>query len=220
MVKRRKVKRVTPEERKAWEKAIEDDWKVGRNRKDVQQEAVYKWERKCLHLSNQCDWTMLECERFIAYVWHSYFGMRATLPKIDPGRGRMSAAANRWVMILPVWSRNRMTILHELGHALLDAAGRHEALHGPRWARMFVELLAEFGRLGRAELISSAREAGVKVARRDTPGMPRRRSCEKTIAECRTKHYHSFRSQDLDDWMRKGTPRLVHVKGKTYREQR
>lgn len=222
MPRKRKVKRVTQEERLADRRKSEADWKKSHDNAEDRERSklVYKWQAKALHFGNSCDWTLLECERFVSYVWHSYFGTRATPPKIDAGRGKVSASANRWVMHLPLWARNRNIILHELGHAMLDATveGRDEKFaHGPRFVRMQIELLVTFSTHDRDMLIRTAREYGIPVARRSR--VPRRRSCEETIAACRTKHYHSM-GEDLADWMKKGTPRIVHVKGRTYREYR
>lgn len=221
-VRKRRVKRVTQAERLADRRKTEADWKKSHDSTDDRKRStlVYKWQANALHFGNVCDWTMLECERFIAYVWHSYFGPRATLPVVKPGRGAVSARANRWEVVLPVWARNRNIILHELAHAILDATveGRDDKFaHGPRFMRLMIELLVAFSTHDRDTIVKSAREWGIPVARRDR--VPWRRSCSPTIAECRTRHYHSM-SEDLADWMRKGTPRLVHVKGRIYREHR
>lgn len=202
--KRRKVKRITPEERRERGRRIDADWKRHRNPADFQQELVYKWQHESLHMGNACDWTLIECERFIAYVWHSYFGTRATPPKLDAGRGKLSASANRWEITLPVWARNRNTILHELAHSLLDACGYTAALHGPQFVRMQIELFVAFSTFSRTPLMQSARAMGVKVGRRER--VPRRRSCEKTLQECLTKHYHSS-GNDYADWMRGSSSR-------------
>lgn len=230
---KRKVKKVTPEEREERRREFERDWKRAHEDADDRERSklVYKWQADALHFGNQCDWTLLECERFVAYVWHSYFGTRATPPTINPGRGAISASANRSEMTLPVWARNRNIVLHELAHAMLDAVTHPDARvmrgdtvigieklgHGPLFMRMEIELLIAFSTYDRTVITKSAREWGIPVARRNR--VPRRRSCEKTIAECRKKHYHSM-GEDLADWMKKGTPRLVHVRGSTYREHR
>ena len=230
---KRKVRKVTPGERAERDKAIERDWKKAHEDPDdaARSKLVYKWQQKVLHFGNQCDWTLLECERFISYVWHSYFGSRATVPNVNGGRGVISASANRSVITLPLWARNRNIILHEMAHAMLDAVtdpdsrvkrgdtiiGIEKFGHGPRFMRMQIELLIAFSTFDRDVLTKTAREWGIPVARRNR--VPRRRSCEKTIAECRQKHYHSM-GNDYADWMKKGTPRIVHVRGRTYREHR
>ena len=232
MAKRRRVKQVTQEERLADRRKAKRDWqKAHDDAADRERSAlVYKWQDKALHFGNACDWTLLECERFVAYVWHSYFGTRATPPRVDSGRGKISASANRWVITLPVWARNRNIILHEMGHAILDAVTDPDSRiqrgnrisvekysHGWKFVRLQIELLVAFSTHGRDNLIKSAREFGIPVAPRNY--VPRRRSCEETIAACKTKHYHSM-GEDLADWMKKGTPRIVHVRGTTYREYR
>lgn len=214
MPKKRRVKLVTQAERDIIHKRIDETGKH-RLKDDPQIERVYKWQSESLQFGNVCDWTLLECQRFISYVWHSYFGNRARPPKVDPGRGHLAASANRWVVHLPVWARNRNIILHELAHCLLDATNKPDKEgHGSRFVRLQIELLTSFSTHSRNFMMETARAAGVKVARRDA--VIKRRACESTISKCRTKHYHSM-GEDLDDWMKKGSPRIVHVKGKAYR---
>lgn len=159
---------------------------------DEQQRLVYKWESHWNIVSNQCDWTLDQCKRFVSHVWKAYFGSNAKPPQVASGRGQVLAGGGRSEITLPLWARNRSIILHELAHGILEQAYgscyNHEG-HGPEFVRMEIELFIEYSAYTRTTLLRTAREMGVKVAPKSS--VPKR--------------LRKGKSQKLDAWMRRGS---------------
>lgn len=146
---------------------------------DLQQERVYEWVYEYLHDSNQEDWSVRQCQRFVNFVWHSYFGSGAVPPHVHTGIGSQVASGGRVCLTLPYWARNRNVVIHELGHAVLqyikcrnlsDPAHpnfylrRYEG-HGPEFVRILIELHHEFNDLPLASMLLSAQKNHLRVAR-------------------------------------------------------
>lgn len=92
-------------------------------------------------------------------------GAKAQVEVLD-GRGRRRAGAiGRWAITMPVWSRSRLVILHELAH-VANPPGC--ASHGREFASMMLTLVARFiGRESYLALRAGYRKHGVRFVGRD-----------------------------------------------------
>lgn len=100
--------------------------------------------------------------------WRQRFGGHYRIDVRD-GRGRQAAGGWRrpngtGVVTLPRWARNRLTVLHELAHAVQP---RGSASHGPEFCRLYLDLVRrwmgpEFAR----RLRTGMRAERVRVAHR------------------------------------------------------
>jgi putative metallohydrolase (TIGR04338 family) len=116
------------------------------------------------------------CGRFVDRVvgtlwWHERFPERdvASVPRLRPGQGARQAFYREEddgpTITLPRRYRTKGVVLHELTHWALgiDSGLPH---HGRTFARVLLDLTAEFGGPDRAAVLTTAyREHGVHVAR-------------------------------------------------------
>ena len=134
-----------------------------RRPRDSQRSKVYAWE-----LANTENYTaptlsLTECRELVRRVWAAY-RPGAQPPEFADGRGVSRGGAwGSFQISLPKRSRTRPNVLHETAHTLL--ASQPYASHGPEWLRLQIELLARLAGFRRADLLRSARGAGLRVAR-------------------------------------------------------
>jgi hypothetical protein len=145
-------------------------WAVKNGRPhDAQRDRVYKFDSMVLGASNREDWSMTQCQEFVNYVWHCYFGNNSVPPYLYDGRGRACASANDEKMYVPRWARNRSIILHELSHAILSRWTRYDynfkmEAHGPEFVRMHAEIQGALGNWATVTFVKLAKAYGLRVA--------------------------------------------------------
>jgi len=142
--------------------------------RDSQRSAVYRWE---VRLVNQVDpdtrkallreLTLRECATLVHEVWESYRGPNAKPPVVGDGRGRRSACGSRRRIALPLYARNVQTVLHEVAHSLLDGDG---PWHGPKFARILVELFEDHAGLDPSFAVALGLEQRPRMVRFAHPG--------------------------------------------------
>jgi hypothetical protein len=78
------------------------------------------------------------------------------------------ASASRLSIYLPEQTPS-WCLLHEIAHAMTTAAEGHSDGHGPAFTGVYVKLLVRYLRLDEADLLSSLRQAGIRVAHDANP---------------------------------------------------
>jgi len=123
------------------------------------------------------------CELLVVRVWADYHPGR-TPPRVTPGHLARNATGSRHRINLPRWARQVPVVLHELTHSLLPDAA---IVHGPEFVRLYIELLVRYWTRHplcrqamqeagmsnlRQHLLTTARGAGLKIARLDKAVRP------------------------------------------------
>ena len=129
---------------------------AGRPR-DFQRSRLYGWEGVHVLPRDPTPLSLLACRELVATVFADRLGAGVPAPRVEDGRGRRHAAGSREVIKLPRWARTRPIVLHECAHGLA-ADG-----HGPDFARVYIDLLADFMAIDRSEMERTAGRAGLKV---------------------------------------------------------
>lgn len=133
--------------------------------RDFQRKRLYDWE------SEEFGWddtilTLDQCQQLTNTL------IRGIVCK--DGRGRRSPCAkyNKKEIALPKFSRKKWIVIHEVAHFV------KRDMHGPKFVRAYIEILArEYGR-SIDSLVSSAEEVGLKVAPQPAP--EKTKICSKT----------------------------------------
>ena len=163
-------------------------------RRDFQRSRVYKWERRehlTAHSSGEPEMTLEECEVLVAKHWRHYRSEFES-PHIKPGRGCRDAHGSFMELVLPKWARRRVTVPHELAHAIATT----RAQHGGAWVRVFFELLEVEGIRSFSDLATSARAAKIKIAPACAcPGPKRARQTDEEKREQRRKWGKAYRDR-------------------------
>ena len=116
--------------------------------RDQQRERLYRSERPLRSHSPEFT-TVKECQDYVNLVtrtswwkkWHQY----NTPIEVQDGRGRRSACASHGCEIsLPLWSRQKVVIFHELAHTIIQSIPEDYAAHGPEFAAVFINLVYRF----------------------------------------------------------------------------
>lgn len=133
---------------------------------DFQRARVYRWEAEHVFPKDTAPLGLDDCRALVeaAYRWAEPEASGRpgwAPPEVTDGRGRRHACGSREVIKLPRWSRTRPVVLHECAHGL--AADKH----GPRFVRVYVELLVAFAGQDRLTLVTSLRAAGIRIAPAD-----------------------------------------------------
>jgi len=138
--------------------------------RDFQRSRLYKWERSQSWWEGN-DWatpgsmSLPQCKALIKRATKRY---GAWMPSVRDGRGNRNASGSASVIKLPRWARSMPVVLHESGHAINSQRGTNGApygdKHGPVFLRLFIQLLATYMKLDEADLVRSAKAAGLKVA--------------------------------------------------------
>lgn len=79
-------------------------------------------------------------------------------------RHRIPAQGSADRLWLPQWARNPIVIIHEACHALFQQHGDFTEDHGPRFVRLFLELLSRHQGFDLPSLLGSVQAAGISVA--------------------------------------------------------
>lgn len=145
--------------------------------RDSQRSRVYAWERaqswwqtaspgaRYAEVSSSAvrPLTLPECEKLILRALRKA-GCR--MVDLGDGRGRRTAGGYSHRILLPTWARTKPVILHEAAHSVAAQRGFDDG-HGPRFMRVYLDLLTRHLHLKPGVLLASARGAGVKVAPRN-----------------------------------------------------
>lgn len=107
--------------------------------------------------------------------WQRYARGRAVT--VRPGHGHTRATANAdGIVQMPKWSRQTMTLAHELAHVATDSMhGDTVASHGPEFAWAWLQIIRRMdGRTWETMLRAEFKHHGVKVAawKRENPSGP------------------------------------------------
>jgi hypothetical protein len=124
--------------------------------RDSQRSKVYAWERV---FETAETLSLDECRNLVMDVWAAY-RPRQRPPRIADGRGTRSAYGSSSQISLPIWSRKKLFVLHEITHSLNPAG----AFHSPEFVALLIELLVRWAGLERSALRKEARKRRVKVA--------------------------------------------------------
>jgi putative metallohydrolase (TIGR04338 family) len=133
--------------------------------RDSQRSKLYTAERV---LHGKPDFkTVQECQAFVDQVMATRYVKARWLAHITvrPGLGHTNATAqpSTAVIQLPLWSRQRAVILHEMAHCLNDDQRRAYAWHGPEFAGLFLGLVHHvLGAEAAAQLRESFRDNKVR----------------------------------------------------------
>jgi hypothetical protein len=122
---------------------------------DYQKARVYKWERESVRHHEERLETVQEIEAFVRMVCTKE---KRPIPRVRDGRCRRTAASHGGAISMPVWSRSKAIVLHELAHEFVR---RQAVAHGPMFVRVYMDLLVKYAGLSRAMLERTAREFGV-----------------------------------------------------------
>ncbi len=118
--------------------------------RDSQRQAVYDWGNRVARKFPGLDdpMTLEDCQALADKISADY-GVHP--PTITDGRGRRRAAYKSWrrQIPLPKWARTVYYVCHEMAHALNRAS---EAVHGPAFARIQLDLLVRYGKAPRGEV--------------------------------------------------------------------
>lgn len=116
--------------------------------RDSQRSKVYKAERAIDSYATALP-QIADIERFVKKAWASKRVQKAWpkatriyLPEVGDGRGRTSAGGTYNGILMPVWSRNSVIVLHELAHCIVARQyGSKPAGHGWQFAGVFLKLV-------------------------------------------------------------------------------
>lgn len=131
--------------------------------RDGQRQALYRWEYSLRRLPSggrvgaafKERLTHAECERFVWRVWDGLYPSDRFGPpevNITPRRTVASGADAEEISLAPRM-RNRVVLLHEIGHSYLARIlpnGSH-AGHGPEFAALYLHLLGKHLRVSKRE---------------------------------------------------------------------
>jgi|SRR5215212_4538479 len=145
--------------------------------RDSQRSRVYKAERAAWENFDTPEFrTVAQCQEYVNDVTYTRFWDERFTDgwyldpevriEVSDGRGRRSAAAfcDEDRIALPKWARNRLVILHELAHILVNG-NRSLASHGPEFVSMYLSLVREFEGEDEAQKLHEAFETHrVKIA--------------------------------------------------------
>ena len=145
-------------------KEIEDESE--QEMRDSQRSKVYTWEQ---NLSSEEELTSMQCEKLAERICKAY---DCTTPRIKFINSRHGGALYCYdhVIKLPWWARNRLTLLHELSHAILHRkiiGWNTLAAHGPEFVALYIDLLSRYRIAHKKELLRSAKQAKINIATSD-----------------------------------------------------
>jgi len=131
--------------------------------RDYQRARFYRWEQEHVLRHHATPLSLAACRALVetAYRWLEPEAARLPgwrPPLVGDGRGRRHACGSREVIKLPRWARTAPIVLHECAHGVTPDK------HGPRFVRVYVDLLVQFLGLAPVPLLASLGEAGIDVA--------------------------------------------------------
>lgn len=140
--------------------------------RDTQRQRVYNWEHACLRAQvppDEFNITLHQCQEVVNRIAR-FYGYRPGLePEVWDGRGCRKALSEGGSIALPRWARVGYIICHEMAHEVVRRFkpwALQWASHGPEFVRVYIEILTRFDGWSRGDLLTSARNAGVKIASR------------------------------------------------------
>lgn len=114
--------------------------------RDSQRSKVYASD-KCLDSFGRLE-TIPQIEYFIGKLWKSerfkkefFEAWRWGPPRVGDGRGRRRANGGRHQIKMPVWSRTRGVVVHELAHTVHIRQGWDGAIHGWQYCSIYLRLV-------------------------------------------------------------------------------
>ena len=151
--------------------------------RDSQRQRLYDAENDCFGRSSYYVGDLGECREFVNKVWTSswttkhYRIVAVTFPPdVTDGRGARRAYGSRRRISLPLWTRSKWIILHEIAHGLMIG---FVAAHGREFAACYLALVQHFLGKDDAELLKmSFKQYHVKYR-------PKKKLSEDALAELR-----------------------------------
>ena len=126
--------------------------------RDNQRARVYKWEKdQVFPMFMDQKLTMAEMETFVKLVWFDKYGQHSMPPEVKDGRGRRNAGGNRMMITMPLWSRNKAIVLHELAHSMTNDR------HGPKFVAAYVTMLVKWLGFDRESLLRGLKDYNVEI---------------------------------------------------------
>lgn len=138
---------------------------------DTQRGKLYRWERFAVYpridFQKMGPLTIRQCQAIVNQTCEAY--SIAFPPRVVAGRDAARDAATGSVrkIKLPNWALDPYILLHELTHSILGIKGYGCEHHGPRFARLFIELVSWGLGHSKADLLRTARRHRVRVAAPD-----------------------------------------------------
>lgn len=122
--------------------------------RDTQRSKVYKAERVAFRDHAEANEGLREVADIEAFVRHVFSlkrvqdafpravtEWRAGTPKVRDGRRRRSACGGIGFISMPLWSRCKWIVLHELAHTIAFRTQYHIAAHGWEYAATYLKLV-------------------------------------------------------------------------------
>jgi hypothetical protein len=147
---------------------------INKRVRDTQKKKLYNWEEKHLKDNEEAHKSISfeECKIFIKQVCQDY---KIEYPIILPGnyeikdrvaRSYKSKSDGNWYITLPMWSRTKLTCLHETCHMIIfqNRQGSWFPAHSSVFLRLYIELLINYLDYNPVLLRRSVVESRMKVA--------------------------------------------------------
>lgn len=127
--------------------------------RDNQRKKVYVWEDKyLLRLRTNHRLSFSACKELVKTICEA---QSVSIPRIKDGRGRKRAGGCATYVTLPKWARNKVIVIHESTHSILDNGVI--AWHGPEFMSLFIELLAIHHIATKEQLLRWARKERLQI---------------------------------------------------------
>jgi hypothetical protein len=136
---------------------------------DYQKQRAYDWERDNIPSDARTPLSLEGCRELIRHVCLEY---RTFMPRLIDGHADNGSWSHPTKGIkLAYHGQNVVIALHEVAHWILQAKGECDG-HGPKWVRLYIDLLVRYDQWTEGDLIVSATLAGLDLNRRGTGPQP------------------------------------------------
>ena len=123
-----------------------------RTPRDSQRSRVYAFERKYLESHNKVDkLSAARCQRFVEKIWKNEVDKfkpgrkkAPTITAVDRNAKQAYYISSIHEIALPKWAMTKITICHELAHALESINDEIGGDHGPYFVGRLIYLLAKY----------------------------------------------------------------------------
>ncbi len=137
---------------------------------DYQKSSAYRWEDENVPRNARTPLSMTGCRTLIRQVCREYGVDIAQL--IDGGNDKASWSNGLKGIKLAGEGKCVAIVLHEVAHWILQRRGECDG-HGPRWVRLYIDLLVRYDQWDNAEMsISAAVRWKLDVGKRGTGPQP------------------------------------------------
>ncbi len=130
---------------------------------DYQQKRVYAWERKHVAPFDTAKISIETAEQIVNYVWAEE-GLQHP-PKVEYIRDKRARSATgcRLKVRFPDGLLYSWVVLHELAHAMTSNVDGASCQHGPKYMKVYINLLHKYQRLDYLQMKATAKMENVDV---------------------------------------------------------